>query len=458
MQMCCGVIDTNVSKDNVSTEFAIGKLETILNESMSKLSLNEPFKAEDSTRIANFVYKSMTKNGRVYHSITHIFDISAGMDDPILILSALFHDVIHYQIDKSFDEEQTKYLEGLLVPNVQEMTLVAEPNDPLVALVVDLYGFVPGAELPKSGRNEFLSGIIGVRILKEWLQLSHLIQIAACIEGTIPFRPTVEGKTVMDRLYDRLASVSKDQTEEWLVDTVRKAAATANFDLCSFDSSDRDFFLDSSWKLIPEARPVLLEESCCLQEYLDELHCLEGRSKFLKGAVTKIFQSYKQVPSDVEMVEKETKAHENLDIMMKYADVRLLQLMILVDFVIAGGEDPKAVTLRPFLQMPVSEATEASDLLTSAEKEIRKWLVQGRHVCFDWDPAISPLGGYLFDAIGMKGVSEAIELGKSQEDGSYALLKYLPKPVIATVSSGLAALFPDQAEHYLKVPIELGIM
>lgn len=439
------------------SQFAIKKLETMLNESMAKLPVIVPFKAEDCTKLAWIIYNSMTTNGRVYHAMSHVFDISKNMNGPILILSALCHDVIYFQIDKAFDEEQAKALEGVLVLDTQPLTLVADCNDSLVESVVRLYGFTPGAELQKSGTNEFLSAIIGLRLFKKWLPLPYLIQIASCIEATIPFRPTIEGKSPMDRLYDRLADVAKDQSEEWLVETVRMAAATANCDLCSFDSDDLDFFLDSSWKLIPEARPALLEEDCPLMEYLSELHSLAGRSNFLKGAVPNIFQSFRQVPSDAEMEEKQRKTYENLGLVIAYANVRMLQLMVLVEFATVAGEDPRTALIRSFLEMEISEATEPSETLTSTERQIRHWLVNGRKACFPWDPAVSSLGGYLFDTLGTNGVSEAVEIGKNQKEGSHEILEHLPKPVIKTVASSLASLFPDKAERYLQVHEKLGI-
>jgi hypothetical protein len=459
MNACC---KNAAAHGAASNNAMIPVIERMLNKSINQLEpTSSSFDAEDASTISKLIYESMTTSGRVYHAMQHVFDISQTMKDPILVLSALFHDVIYYSIDKEFSDEQAKYLEGVLVPDdpQQQLTLATEFQDPLVDLVVRLYGFAPGAELPKLGTNEFLSGLIGVRVLSKWLSTTHLLEIATCIEATIPFRPIVDETSPMDRLYDRLKLVCPDQSEDWLVATVRKAAATANCDLCSFASHDRDFFLDSSWKLIPEARPALLNEDCPLIEWLNELHALEGRSKFLKGAVPKIFQSFRQVPSDEEMEEKCRKTHENLDIMCEYAKVRMLQAMVLVEFVEVMGEDPGALSLRSCLTMDVPEVSDGpSDSLTSVEQEVRNWLVVGRTSCFSWDPAISPLGSYLFDALGTKGVAEAVDIGKNQKPGSHELLKCLPKSVVVTVASRLGAVFTDRAERFLQVPEKLGIL
>lgn len=441
-------------------ESALPQVEQMLVGSIHGLQPEASVDAEDAAAISKLVYDSMTTGGRVYHAMQHVFDISKTMEDPILVLSALFHDVIYYSIDKGFSAEQEKIMADVIKSDADKLFLANDfSGDELMDKVVKLYNFTPGEELPKVGTNEFISGVIGVKVLSKWLSMPQLMEIAACIEATIPFRPVLDGKTPMDRLYDRLKSVCPDQSEEWFVATIQKAAITANFDLCSFDSDDRNFFLDSSWKLIPEARPTLLHEDCPLIEWMNELKALEGRTMFLKGAVSKIFQAFRNSPSDEEMAEKQRKTHENLDVMWEYGKVRQLQAMVLVAIVEAMGEDPASFSLRSCLTMEApGPVTDPSDSLTPTEKEVRNWLVRGRRACFGWDPAISPLGGYLFDTLGTTGVAEAIEIGKNQAPGSHELLKFLPKSVVVTVSSRLGDVFTDRADDFSQVPEKLGIL
>lgn len=475
MNGCC--LSSRCSSAYSDAEY-IQMVEEMLNTSMEALSPETHFEANDAANVARLVLNSMRTSGRVYHNMQHVFDISETMKDPILILSALFHDVIYYSIDRSFQKEQADALEGVLQPPVddnaddsqetQPLVLASSFDDHIVDMVVRLFGFEKNEPLPKLGMNEFLSAMIGVRVLSKWLTIPQLMQIAACIEATIPFRPTVDGKSPMDRLYDRLALVCPEQSEEWLVLTVRNAASTANCDLCSFDSNDRDFFLDSSWKLIPEARPALLDEECPLIEYYNECFALEGRTKFLKGVVPRIFQSFRHEPTEERMVAKEAKTQENLNIMSQYALIRMLQLMVLVDIVKFVGEDPAAVPLRPLLHAtvpkaaysPISEEeTPTGDIaivgLTSEEVEVRNWLINGRRASFSWDPAISPIGGYLYDSLGPKGIGPAVEIGRNQKPGSFELLKFLPTYVIKTIASSLEAALPNQAEKLRRMPEKL---
>jgi len=441
-------------------EISVPRIEKMFVESIQALQPEISVTPEDAEGVSKLIYDSMTTGGRVYHAMQHVFDISTTMDDPILILSALFHDVVYYSIDKTFIPEQQKIIDDIIFLEGEQLFLAADfDGDDLIDKVVKVYGFTPGAELPRLGTNEFISGIIGVKVLSKWLSFHQLMEIAACIEATIPFRPVIEGKSPMDRLYDRLRAVCLEQPEEWHVTTMHKAAATANFDLCSFDSNDRDFFLDSSWKLIPEARPALLQEDCPLIEWMNELKALEGRTKFLQGSVPRIFQKFGNYPTDVEMAEKQRKTYENLDVMWEYGKVRQLQAMVLVAIVEAMGEDPASFSLRLCLTMDIPElSTKRSDSLTSVEKEVRDWLVLGRRTCFSWDPAISPLGAYLFDSLGTRGVEAAIEIGKNQIPGSHELLKFLPDEVVVTVSSRLGAVFTDRAERFSQVPEKIGIL
>lgn len=449
------------------------RIENLLQESMDALPTREPFKQDDSAKLAKIIFESMNTQGRLYHGIQHVFDISKTMQEPIVILAALFHDVIYFSIDKALTAEQQQLLDVVLNPEkTQQPTLADVIEDPVAMKVVDLFNFTPGDELKKCGSNEFLSTIVGVRALSKWLSDRELIQLAACIEATVPFRPFVDDKSPTDRLYDRLQQVYPEQDQEWYIDTVHKAVKTASCDLGSFDTPDLDYFLDSSWKLLPEARPVLLDENCPLIEFQNELKALEGRTKFLLGSVSNIFPYFQNSPSMEEIRRKEELAESNLLMAHQYSQVRLLQVMVLVDFFELMGEDPNTMPLRPILQLDAPRrssgmggATRAAVspasspfVLTTEEQQIRHWLVDGRRTCFPWDPAKAPFAAYLFDSLGPEGTKKAIEIGKNQEPGSYDLLKHLPDSVIRDLATSVATVLPEKAESSMEVPTRVEIL
>lgn len=439
----------------------VPKIKDMLRKSMTALYPSTPFEEEDENTMAAFIFESMYTPGRVYHSMQHVFNITDNCEieqDPILLLSTLFHDVVYYTVDKSFQQPQLKLLEGILE---FENGVTKEPlsltenaqDDPLMDMVLRLFDLKAGMELPGLGSNEFLSAIIGIRVLSQWLSFPQLTQLAATIEGTIPFRPaSSDGKTAMDRLYDRLVMVAPEQPEDWLEETIHLTASMANCDLCSFDSTNFDFFLDSNWSLVPEFRPALLKEDCPLREYFDEFLAMEGRTKFLISAIPNIFQVFRNVPSESELSEKRIKTRANLNLANDYAQVRRLQLMVLMELVMILGEDPDTIPGRPFLrlELPPSQSPTETD-------EVFKLLDPGRNDCFPWDPAKSSLGAFLYDKLGKEGIDKAVEVGKNDKLGSYNLLRQLPDDVVLSIATSLGSIMPNHSEDLLQITDKLEI-
>eukprot|EP00534_Pseudo-nitzschia_fraudulenta_P000881 CAMPEP_0201130034 /NCGR_PEP_ID=MMETSP0850-20130426/38642_1 /ASSEMBLY_ACC=CAM_ASM_000622 /TAXON_ID=183588 /ORGANISM="Pseudo-nitzschia fraudulenta, Strain WWA7" /LENGTH=485 /DNA_ID=CAMNT_0047399679 /DNA_START=278 /DNA_END=1735 /DNA_ORIENTATION=- len=440
----------------------VPRLKGMLKQSVNALSPSVPFSEKDETEVATLIFESMYTPGRVYHSMNHVFNITENCDighNPILVLSSLFHDIIYYNVDKSFQNPQLELLEGVLdLEDREEDGTCAERRareplalasivheDPLSDMVCRLFDLEAGQKLPSLGTNEFLSAVIGIRVLSKWLGKAHLMQIAAGIEGTIPFRPaSADGKTAMDRLYDRLVLAAPDQSEDWLVETIHLTARMANCDLSSFDSSNFDFFLDSSWSLIPEFRPALLKEDCPLAEYNSEFIAMEGRTKFLTATVPNIFQVFRNVPTTDELAAKQDKTRENLALSDDYAQVRRLQLMILMEIVIVVGEDPSRIPGRPFLHVVLPQPPKVA----SNDERVRKLLRSGRRAGFSWDPSKCSLGAYLYDKLGKAGVDEAVALYKTDPPG---FLRHLPNDVVATIASSLCDVLPDRSDELSKV-------
>lgn len=454
-----------VSNGEAMAATFVPKVQGLLKTAMDGLALNTAFTEEDEKYLANIVFESMFTPGRLYHRIEHVFNITENCpqveESPMLILSVLFHDVIYYSVDKSFQSPQLELLKGVLEFSA-EGEMVQEPlkltttvqEDPLLDMTVRLFGLEAGSPVPNFGSNEFLSAIIGVRVLSKWLNLAQLTQLAATIEGTIPFRKASEdGKTAMDRLYDRLVLVAPDQPEEWLTETIHLTASMANCDLGSFDSSNFDFFIDSSWSLIPEFRPAFLKEDCSLKEYYDEFLAMEGRTKFLHMSVPNIFQAFRGVPSAEEMSTKQDKARENLELSNDYAQVRRLQMMILMELTKIAGENPEEIPGRPLLSLDLPETEPKSE---EDDNVLRKFLHRGRHASYLWDPAKSSLATFLYDKLGKEGVDAAVAVGKNKEAGPNDVLNHLPKDLVEEVASSLAVVLPNRSDVLSQIANVIG--
>jgi len=465
-------IEVVATHRNMSSVF-IPRLKVMLKHSINALSPSILLEEEDEIALATIVFESMYTKGRVYHSMEHVFNIIENCDvelNPMLILSVLFHDVIYFSVDKCFQQSQLEFLRGVLafeentdeekdeemeLQPQQPLTLASDAQeDPINDMLVRLFGLEAGMTLPKFGTNEFLSAVVGVRALSKWLNHAQLTQLAACIEGTIPFRPpSDDGKTAMDRLYDRLVLVAPNEPEEWLVETIHFTATMANCDLCSFDSSDFDFFLDSSWSLIPEFRATILDEDCSLREYYQEFLAMEGRTKFLTMSVPNIFQAFRNIPPKKEMVAKQNKARENLNASNDYAQVRRLEYMALMELVTVIGENPDTLHGRRFLHLELPETQPYSE---EHKDLVRRLLHVGRRTGYAWDPVKTSLGTFLYDRLGKKGVDTAVEVGKNETAGNYALLNHLPKDVVEAIASSLCDVLPNRSSSLLQITDNLN--
>jgi len=240
-----------------------------------------------------------------------------------------------------------------------------------------------------------------------------------------------------------LVIVAPNQSEGWLVETTHLAATMANCDMSSFDSFNFDFFMDSNWSLIPEFRPSILQEDCPLREYYEEFLVMEGRTKFLLSAVPNIFQVFRDVPSEKELSAKQDKARANLYLVNDYAQVRRLQLMVLMELVAIVGEDSDTIPGRPFLNLELPETRPYSE---DEEDEVRKLLDNGRRAIFPWDPVRCSMGTFLYDRLGKNGVNAAADVGKNKESGSYALLNHLPNDIIDVIASSVADVLPGRSD------------
>lgn len=442
-------------------------LEGLLRESLVGVLGETNIHVDDDTisSSVSLVAESMTTKGRCYHALQHIFDISEHMKDPMAKLAAVWHDVVYYSIDKGFLPKQEALLKGVLEADdaANRLVLCGPLEDPLMELVANMYGFIPGEPLPALGTNEFLSALIGVRAMSAILPVQQLLELAACIESTIPFRGVNElGEKPTDRLFNRLLPISRalNLPDQWAISAVHKAVETANNDLGSFDSTDRDYFIDATWKLIPEGRPQLaLDENCPLTEFYSEMQGLQGRCVRMPVAV--IFQSFRNVPSAEELDDKRKRTWDNLGIVKQYGQVRLLQVKILLTMMAVIGADPSTLLLRPCLKLQVPYAERAAAELTGREREIRRWLAPGRRIGFDWDPACSPVGTLLFDSLGFEGIAAALESAESgapsdsvseSESNHFSLLSHVPQSTLDAIAEALAELVPFHAEELRKLP------
>jgi len=218
-------------------------------------------------RIAELIVQPMTGSWRFFHTPEHIFEVG-GNEDAIEVLAALFHDIVYVQVDRSINFNVSYYITPVTKEVNKQLQIRDQSElsaDATFEMVMLVFGFVPGEVLnPFSGQNEFLSALVAAKVLEPFLKREQLLQIVACIEATIPFRPAEGRVTVSQRLYDRLQAINSlfnlSLTDKQMRETVKKAVRISNRDVISFSHPSSAHFLANTWNLLPETNHNL---TCC---------------------------------------------------------------------------------------------------------------------------------------------------------------------------------------------------
>jgi hypothetical protein len=432
--------------------------------------------------IAILIHESMSNSSRNYHSVQHVFDISQDIQDPIAILSAFFHDCIYVHVDGGLSRVQAKLLKGTYRYDecAQTPKFFAQSSDnknsntnmdqdSLLNMVECIFGYQPGQELTtQNGLNEFLSAIIAVRELQEQLTFEQLAQIACCIESTIPFRQVhpETGLGPLDRLYANMDEARQrfDLTllqDEDLVTSVQRAAILSNNDVGNFGTSDRAWFLDNTWSLLPETNETLRNRYLyTIQEFQHGIFKMYGFFSFLQPSV--VFQSFRGVPSEEEVGEKLEQCTMNLEIGKKYVGAKLVAVSVLAAFAeLTGGDAPMSLFLGD-LPSRHHVCTKIEDALPDPPKEhlkdcdqvVYNILADGRKCETSFDTRQSPLAAYLYGYLGDKKLQSLlgkIKFHPMEQENSLELLTSLPREAIQAIAVNMIKVALSRAEGIQQV-------
>lgn len=286
--------------------------------------------------------------------------------------------------------------------------LVSTENDgdTLLQIVIRIFGLSPGQEL-KKGVNEFLSAVIACRELQEVLSLKLLVQIACCIEATIPFRPpNEEGKTPMDQLYERLHEVNQDfqldLSEDEMVLAVQRATRLANRDVENFSTTDRAWFLDNTWSLMSETNESLRHElKFTVQDMQRSLFNMYNFFPFLKPSL--VFAEFRGVPHKKELERMTNEATRNLEMGKKYVAAKLLSFSIFTALIVLTGDDLPVAFLSNVPRKDRRQRMEEALLHVSSSEEpvdvdddVYAVLKNGRTTDSPFDFRQSPMAAFLY--------------------------------------------------------------
>lgn len=357
----------------------------------------KPLTNRDLESWATLIFESMSAPSRSFHSVQHVFDISDGSKDAVHVVAAFFHDVVYYNIDGGLSPDQAVLLDGVVqeefddghdrrggygnggaATTVRVSESIAE--DRLMGMAMTIFGFEPGQVLnPFSGLNEFLSACLAVRCLKGVVDDGHLASVAACIEGTIPFRRPKNGTSPMEALHSNLVAANGSYdlglTPDRMVEVVRTTVRLANRDVGNFATTDYAFFLASTWDLLPESNIDLRVSVYRCASFTMALKKMLGFLSNLDPGV--IYYSFRGEPSRETLLDLYERSTTNLSIAVKYLQLKVLGLSVVAALAeLTGGDAPLLMFVRgltvindaeDFDDTDTEEDSEGSDVVVSGE-------------------------------------------------------------------------------------------
>ncbi|MFN3927830.1 MAG: hypothetical protein ACK4QL_11075 [Pseudanabaenaceae cyanobacterium] len=421
--------------------------------------------------ITDLIMQTMTGPWRFFHTPEHIFEVG-GEEDPIEVLAALFHDLVYVQVDMGMNINVCRYLAPYVVDRGGQLWLVEQDReDQLFDLAIAIFGLEKHQPLLiMQGQNEFLSALVCLQTLKNMLCLSHLAQITACIEATIPFRGRsacgdatgyIVEQSVSDLLVMRLISVNIEFALGWNQDqikqVVKRAVRVANRDIGNFASPSPAHFLDNTWNLLPETNHELLNiNTYTVQGYRLSLQKMEGFMNFLTPDL--VFRQYADEPPDHLYARYLQATDYNLQVARLYLGAKLVAVAIIEALASQIGKEVPLSTMMGELpdrsDLNVCEPLGLEQFLPQIsprhtfhnriEKTVYELLAKGRTAESPYDVKHSPVATFLVRYLGFDQVRSLLVTAKRFFKGEITAVEYLQAIdpyVLQAIIAATVALF-----------------
>jgi len=419
------------------------------------VGLNATIDEHQLEAIGIMINRAMLNSQRSFHTPEHIFALLAGKeDDPVAVLAALFHDIVYCQVDQGLDGQIRTLIQPYLEPAGEgyriKSTALAESGS--LQLSMAIFGFGPGQMLkPFEGANEFLSTLTMLMSLEKCLDPRSLVQAAACIELTIPFRTNdAQGKTPPARLLERLQLVNKTLQPAFsgseLNQIVERAVGFANSDVENFAEADVGKFLDNTWKLLPETNPELRVIGVyTLSSYRSAIMKMSAFMNNLDPAL--VFGRHGSIPTLARYEELTSRASRNITTARNYLGYKLLAAAMLEALAKASGGDAPVAYFVGNIDSDADEVSLATYLPDNgscseehAETELFSLLAQGRSSNIFFDLNRSPLACYLFCQLDDAAYRHNQELTWKYCTGdleAYTYLEQLPASLVTAIAQAV---------------------
>jgi hypothetical protein len=425
--------------------------------------------------LAEAIRAAMTAHTRFYHTLDHIF-ILIDPDDPFRTLAALYHDVVYYQVDQKFTEE----IESLVKPYIHfqpdESVCIAEyipPQDRMIEMALKMFDLRLGQRLPAAAAlNEFLSAVVMLKQLEEFLAAKPLVLITMMIEATIPFRPLDDrGRTHFEVLAERLRRISREYCQDSLSQSeiesgIKDAVLFSNKDIQSFAEPDAARFLDNTWKLLPESNPFhLVRILYTIRSYRQALQQMHGFLCRLEA--DNIFSQYHGTPPEAEFNRIVNNAHINLRLGCEYLKIRIVAISLLEALAEVSGGD---ASMKLFLaELPAKNGRKLRfdyflpriepPSWVDTSSTIYRLLTGSRGGDWGYDPVTSPLSLYVYMSLPPEDLSACFELAGRMFDEKVTADEFLRRAdqgVVSTVAQASAEIVFIRRDQLLRYAMTSG--
>ncbi|MBD2127460.1 hypothetical protein NDI39_01940 [Microcoleus sp. ZQ-A2] len=441
-----------------------------------RLNVKAPF--QQLSKIAKLIVQTMDSPWRYFHSTEHIFEVG-GDGDAIEVLAALFHDVVYVQVDKSVNFNLTYYLAPFIEEERGKLFIREQselPEDAIFEMVTMIFGFVPGQGLsPFVGQNEFLSTLVAAKTLESFLSPALIVQVAACIEATIPFRSKTEsGFSASELLHQRLKLANHQfnlqLTDEDVMQAVKRSVRLANRDVGNFAEPSSAVFLTNTWSLLPEINHNLRKSgSYTVRDYREAMQKMLGFLKFLKPEL--VFHQFQGEPDDSTYQDLVERTRKNLEVAQLYLESKLVAIAMIEALSLRFGSDVSLSTMigeLPDSEFSVGRLKDSFPHLSNpyqptlpVEREVLNLLEIGRWKSSNYDIRNSPLTTFVVKYIGFNEIRRLRERSQaffqetiSSEDFlascNAELTRIITNGIIKLLENRQAALMSGNS--YLLVP------
>lgn len=388
---------------------------------------------------AVLIHKAMTVQTRNYHNLEHVFNL-IDEENPIQTLAALYHDIVYYQVDMGFLPQIHLIISPYIVEQSGTFLLVNQPasDDELFNLTLAVFGLQPGQSLsPANGLNEFLSALVMSKKLGRILPEKELLKVTLCIEATIPFRgATADGEDysyTLERKALQAAEKSGLQISQAEIEqAVKLAVKFANRDVDNFAEPDASYFLDSTWKLLPELNvPLRSSDVYTICEYRQALQGMENFLSYLCPEV--VFHQYRGVPTDEMYGQMVLRAGRNIETAREYLRIKLVAQAILEALAEQTGGDAPLSLFMGDLPREGARPQRMEDYLpetpvpswVEATSSVYKLLAAGRRGELGFDLKTAPTSLFIYKRLKPEAINRLLELARQMFAGRLASNEFL---------------------------------